>query len=622
MINTTLLVREKMALVEAKKLTPSQDVNADVRASWERMVCAGMRPNDKLIYEVDLAYDIKMAQEKYSLLRHATHTGLLAVKEELVDPQNNVFILSDTDNHCIESFGLSHGHSQLLRGSGRSGVHFDEARIGTAAMNLALHTGRLARTFGAEHYFFTNHALLCMAVPLHDGRGDVVGVLNWSRDKSVHDALVAGTLQRAAGEIEQHLFIHQARQQRHTVLEIALRPGETPTLLIAIDANGFLTAGNTAARHYLDLWQFPPTPPTPVDTVFGIPAAALLAVSDTHYQPLVSQHSGRTFWVKAHAPVLSATRIHIVEHRAPKAEPSAGQKALNRSIRALNAGLSVLLQGETGTGKEYTARHLHDCSTASRGPFIAVNCASLPESMIEAELFGYVDGAFTGAKKGGMAGRLEDANGGTLFLDEIGDMPLALQSRLLRVLDRHEVVRVGSSKPISLHIQVISATHCNLPQLLAEKRFRQDLYYRLAGFSLTLSPLRQREDRQSLLTTLAATRLPNRVLDGSAWARLVDYPWPGNVRQAISLMTQIAAFSEEGETIDADWINALLPPPVAATPAITTDNNGQHGTLEELERQAIAAALKQHAGNITHTAEQLAINRATLQRKIKRYGFK
>jgi transcriptional regulator with PAS, ATPase and Fis domain len=203
------------------------------------------------------------------------------------------------------------------------------------------------------------------------------------------------------------------------------------------------------------------------------------------------------------------------------------EAVLDKIHRVLDRDIPILILGETGTGKEMLARAIHADSARCRQPFVAVNCASIPETLIEAELFGYDEGAFTGARRKGAPGRILQANGGTLFLDEIGDMPLALQARLLRVLSEREVLPVGATRPVPVNIRVIAATHAPLEQLVLAGRFRDDLYYRLTGAHIELPPLRERSDLGAMITRLLGARS----LTPAALQRLLAHRWPGNLRE-------------------------------------------------------------------------------------------
>jgi len=290
---------------------------------------------------------------------------------------------------------------------------------------------------------------------------------------------------------------------------------------------------------------------------------------------------------------------------------------VKRLRKVLDKDIAILLNGETGTGKEAFARALHQASQRHAKPFVALNCAAIPESLIESELFGYRAGSFTGANRKGMKGKLEQANGGTLFLDEIGDMPTHLQTRLLRVLAERELVALGAEAPVTLDIQVISATHQDLQAMIADKGFREDLYYRLCGMRMTLPALRERSDRRELIERLLAG-LPGGAdlrLSDQAWRCLLGYAWPGNVRQLLNTLRQAVALAEGGVIELADLPEELLDRAVPARPKVLEQQ------VEDAEARHLLEVLKRERWNMSLAAEAAGISRSTLYRKMKRYGI-
>ncbi|OWY31264.1 propionate catabolism operon regulatory protein PrpR [Herbaspirillum robiniae] len=335
-----------------------------------------------------------------------------------------------------------------------------------------------------------------------------------------------------------------------------------------------------------------------------------------------------------HLPVADTLRArhHIRDLRGD----SPAMEAVRQSITLFaRSPATVLIQGETGSGKELAAQAIHRAHPLMQGkaqaahPFVAVNCGALAESLLESELFGYEEGAFTGSRRGGRAGLFEAANRGTLLLDEIGEMPLPLQTRLLRVLEEREVVRVGGTRPIPVNVRIISATHCDLDARVREGRFRADLYYRLGVLRLRLPPLRERrEDIPALAEwhlkhALAALDVRPHANLSAEIARcgplLASYAWPGNVRELRNMMERLALF------LAAEPLQALTPALIlAVAPEITS----AHGMPPALDTPAaptagaddIRAALQRHRGNRAAAARQLGISRTTLWRKLKEDG--
>ncbi len=282
----------------------------------------------------------------------------------------------------------------------------------------------------------------------------------------------------------------------------------------------------------------------------------------------------------------------------------------------------VLINGESGTGKEMVARAIHHNSARRAAPFVALNCAAIPEELIESQLFGFEKGAFTGAGRT-HPGKFEQAHGGVLFLDEIGDMSLMTQAKVLRVLEAGQVERIGSTRPVPVNVRVIAATHKDLETEIAEGNFREDLFYRLNIVNITLPPLRGRtEDIPALVAHFLAhfaeeNGLPPKTLTSGAMTLLLGHDWPGNVRQLRNVIERLVVLSD-GEAIDAREVRHALRRPPAPHEATLTN---LRAAREAFEREHIRRTLLAHEGRIRETAEALGIDRSHLWKKMKRYGL-
>ncbi|MBV4368416.1 sigma 54-interacting transcriptional regulator [Erwinia phyllosphaerae] len=332
------------------------------------------------------------------------------------------------------------------------------------------------------------------------------------------------------------------------------------------------------------------------------------------------------------APLLNEEETPGIERLVGK---SGAMKQLKRLVmRIASSPSSVMILGESGTGKEVVARAIHRLSKRHDKPFVAINCAAIPENLLESELFGYVKGAFTGAAPGGRAGLILSANGGTLFLDEIGDMPLSLQARLLRAIESREVLPVGASRPVPVDIRILSATHQKLQQFIAEGKFREDLYYRLNVIPLEVPALRERGGDIELLLHYFLNQHSQRIgctypgVSREVIRLLQNYSWPGNVRELSNLVEYLVNIIPEGEIIDS----ALLPPLFHThsrsgitenkKETRTEERHEEEGTkLKSVEKSLIEEAL-QRTRNKKQIAEELGIGVATLYRKIKKYGLR
>ncbi|WLI90285.1 propionate catabolism operon regulatory protein PrpR [Massilia sp. R2A-15] len=307
-----------------------------------------------------------------------------------------------------------------------------------------------------------------------------------------------------------------------------------------------------------------------------------------------------------------------------RGESAAMEKLRQAVVLFAKSPATVLIEGETGTGKELAAQAIHRESPRGLGanrPFVAVNCGAVAESLLESELFGHEEGAFTGARRGGHAGLFEAANHGTLFLDEIGEMPLALQTRLLRVLEEREVVRVGGTRPVPVSVRVISATHCDLEARVREGRFRADLYYRLAVLRIALPPLRERRgditalaewSLKNALAALGARPHPNLHAEIGACAPLLErYEWPGNVRELRNLMQRLALY------LAAEPLQALTPSFVLSVAPELGRNAALPEPAAPARTESIQEVLTRFGGKRDEAAEYLGISRTTLWRKLK-----
>jgi len=338
---------------------------------------------------------------------------------------------------------------------------------------------------------------------------------------------------------------------------------------------------------------------------------------------------------------VAAAALRAFQHALTLEDLAGEDPQMLRNVRSAyriaDSGVSVLIQGPTGSGKEAFAHAMHLVSRRAERPFVAVNCAAIPETLIESELFGYKSGAFTGARKEGMRGKILQSAGGTLFLDEIGDMPLTLQTRLLRVLEEQEIVPLGSENAIKVDLHVIAASHRNLREMIAGGAFREDLYYRLNGITLELPALRDRADKERVIHHALAAETGNgrpAAIEMDALQRLVAYPWPGNVRELRNVIRTALAICEGGvvrgidlprEIREVDTTNTGEPSAVAsllqATRAAGENSSAAVNPLRAAERAALVRVIAECHGNMTRVAAQLGMSRNTLYRRMKRHAI-
>ncbi|ORL50422.1 sigma-54-dependent Fis family transcriptional regulator [Pseudomonas putida] len=483
------------------------------------------------------------------------------------------------------------------------GTCWSEGEEGTCGVAAVLTSKAPVTVHKRDHFRAAFIGLTCTAAPVFDPQGELLGVVDVSALQSPDDRrsqhLIRQLVEQTAREIENAFFMHSA--QGHWVMRAHGIPGyveSQPDYLLAWDADGRLQAINSLARQRLV--QHLGRLPEHIGELFDMGQLRRVNTSSAQRLPGLGGLYGR----------VSAPQQRQRAQPLQQAQDARIEQYLRLATRVKDCNLAVLVQGETGAGKEVFARQLHQQSQRRDGPFVTLNCAAIPENLIESELFGYVAGAFTGASSKGMQGLLQQADGGTLFLDEIGDMPLNLQTRLLRVLAEGEVAPLGAARRERVDIQVICATHRDLAKMVAEGRFREDLYFRLANARFELPPLREREDRLGLIHQLLAEEAQSCsvevVLADAALQSLLLYRWPGNLRQLRQVLRYACAVSEGGQVQLQD-----LPQEVRGDAVVSAESG-----VSCPARQLLLDALIRHRWKPADAARALGISRATLYRRV------
>ena len=495
--------------------------------------------------------------------------------------------------------------------------------------------------------------------------GKVIGVIALiACDEAQYQILLANPdglfdfLQRMAdllaGKIAGRERLEQlhAIQQQLTTLFDTVQEG-----IIAVDRNGKIVNINAAAAKMLQVSQKPVLGKELALLLSGLPLADSLATGHdvfnreafrlirgqrVYYVATVKTWLGGTeVWgavvtLREMAEVKKivsnfSTQEHCFSFEMILGDSPALAKAKQEAAQAAAGNVTVLIQGESGTGKELFARAIHNASARRDKPIIAINCAAIPEALLESELFGYEEGAFTGARRGGKPGKFELADGGTVFLDEIGDMSLSLQAKLLRVLQERKIERVGSTETTAIDVRIIAATHKDIEAMVRQGEFRQDLYYRINVFPLQIPSLRQRRQDLPLLIERFLARYRDKMaknvegIDADAYACLLEYGWPGNIRELENTIEYLVSIAD-GKIIEQRHIPQRIPiagktaqpgSPVQAQPTRLL-------TIAELEKRAILSAIEQFGLTMRGKAQLtqvLGISKATLYRKLKQYNI-
>ena len=626
--------------------------DAIIRASWQRCVHEHRLDPTRMQEAIILPQArLREHQEQMDAFLHIARHGLEALYQQVAG-LGYVVLLTDARGVTVDFLGDLVLEPSLRKAGLYLGADWSEAHAGTCGVGTCLSTGEALTVHLDDHFDATHIPLTCTSAPVYDARGQLNAVLDISQlsshqpKESQHLALQL--VKACAQQVENAAFLH--RHRRDWVLRLSEAPqflDVNPDYLLALDSSGRVIGHNRRAQRLFEPATSASRPPGAVSTLIGQPLGRLLDVSLNELgrfvqgravdQRAVLRAGGRhrlflgvtpapasAPWPAAASPDTAPRRALQVEQPVPPPLQalSGGDPVLDRQItraaRLVNSPVSLLVTGETGSGKEFFAKALHQSSQRRAGPFVAVNCAAIPETLIESELFGHLAGSFSGAGPRGKRGLIQEADGGTLFLDEIGDMPRGLQARLLRVLAEREVLPIGATRPVPVNLRVIAATHCALEAMVQEGRFREDLYYRLNGALFTLPPLRERQDLDWLIDRLLAdaTRpaAPPR-LTSDARAALHRHRWPGNLRELHNAIDYARTVCNDGVVRLDDLPDALtVGRRETAAPTSTEATPG-----EEADR--LLQALRAARWNVSAVARTLGCSRMTLYRRMKRFGI-
>lgn len=628
-------------------------VPAEIQRSWRRCADQGLSLIGGRTPERLSSYELKERASRFERLVNGAAPIMHNLSHQISNTRSMV-LLSDPQGLILHSVGDDDFISRAERVALKPGVRWDEETKGTNAIGTAAIERTAVLVHAAEHYVEQNQFLTCSASPIFDGFGDLAGVLDISGDYRSYQDHTLALVRLGAQMIEDRLFDEAAvgyhlvhfHPQRAYLFSVA--EGRA-----AFDDAGRLIALNHRGRELLTS----PKCGESFEHLFGLPFEQALGRSNTFAQITLSctlprgisvalslqsaRSQQRVISTTPRLPELTAspTSTHNPSHRRHPAPSEIGRydqkmaQVVERARRVMASGIPLLIEGESGSGKEWVARSLHDHGPRATKSFVALNCAAIPDTLIESELFGYEEGAFTGARKRGSLGRIREADGGTLFLDEIGDMPLAMQARLLRVLQDRAVNPLGSGRNFPVDINVVCATHRRLRDLVAEGKFREDLFYRLNGFTVALPALRERQDLRELVNQLledeCASQGIQASVDDEVMRLFLSHPWPGNIRQLRNVIrTGIALMSESGVLdrfcLADDFLaesNALPATRNNAAYSIASEPSlSQPFSLDEAEWKTMEDTLLRCGGNVSAAAKTLGISRNRLYRKLRQFG--
>jgi transcriptional regulator of acetoin/glycerol metabolism len=554
--------------------------------------------------------------------------------------------LTDSEGYILHSVGDQPLLDRMAKGNCCPGFRWTEEEVGTSVISLALARQIPVQIHDEEHYCQRGHGFTCSASPVFDPDKHLLGVIAMSGPVSKVHPHTLGMVITVTRAIEKEIKYQKASMElrvRNNYMRSIINSIDSGVM--TIDREGFIREVNNYGRRIFD-W-IDPLEGTPLEKLLGrqvdlqkimepgheiIDREMFIQGSQKRYKVLSTVKPIFDALDKMHGYILvfhEITRIHKIVHAMAGTQARFSfddiigtGKAVSESKKLATSAAgrksTVLLLGETGTGKELFAQAIHNESPRSEFPFLALNCGAIPKELLESELFGYAEGAFTGAKKGGRPGKFELADHGTLFLDEIGDMPTDMQVKLLRVLQTGEVCRVGGDFPVSVDVRIIAATNADLKRKVEQGNFREDLFYRLNVFPISIPALRERKEDIPLLARYILSRLMRNAdtllsFAPEAEACLAAYPWPGNVREMENVIERAVNLSDDSVIRAADL---HLP----STPRIKIDVKQDQGSyLEEVEKQAIFEVLQGVEFNMSKASKKLGISRSTLYKKVVRY---
>jgi sigma-54 dependent transcriptional regulator, acetoin dehydrogenase operon transcriptional activator AcoR len=608
--------------LEQRGVPPAELLSADIYDSWMRCISFGLDTLRPPSPEFVSPAILRQEQQRCSLVRGLALAEMHTLHQQIAG-SNFMIAFANADGLLLDIISDASFSDASNVASIRPGTVWKENICGTNGLGTAAHLKRAIVVHGREHFFSRYNNLTCIAAPIFAPDGELAGILDASSDCMSRQAHTQALVAMAATQIENGLF---REQHRGNILIAFHNRGEyLHTLsagLLAVDNEGRILAANRAAGVLLH--GLPASPGRRFADVFRTKFGTFLDEGRHKERQRLEDEVGSQFVSTIENtrqfPMMqgvSRPRRPPPKEVAPpfvSADPTIAG-VVRRVESAAARKMPILIRGETGTGKEQLARHAHAASGRS-GAFVPVNCAALPDSLIEAELFGYAEGAFTGARKGGAAGLFREADGGTLFLDEIGDMPVTLQAVLLRFLDDWTVRPVGGAKR-QVDILLVSATNANLDESIAKGRFRSDLLFRLNTLEVTLSPLRERADFAEIARHLIERIDPSVDLTESAIDRLAELNWDGNIRELRNVLSRLS-LAEPGRLIDERSVDAVVGHPLSERSAgAARANDGPPHDLHEIQRAHVLTAYAETGNNISKTARRLGVSRNTIYRALR-----
>jgi transcriptional regulator of acetoin/glycerol metabolism len=617
---------------------------AMITQSWQRCRESGLSHHSKPSIEHLAGGSLSSLLDEHQRLLETTHNEVLPYYENLLINSKSQVMLADHQGFVLKSWGdqrFKQHHEEIFTpGSG-----WQESTLGTNAIGTALKTGSIVQIQQDEHFLISNRFMTGSAAPLFGIDREMLGVIDISTDTYLPESHTLGLVKIMSQAIENQLITSHFKGEYFLLrFNTSIENIDSQwSALIVFDEDGLVISANNRAELILgsDLKL------VNISELFNLNVSQLVNQPEGFQVPLLTTQQFRVHGI-LHKPVQAKPRAldfrteiksneparHVSEqHKFLLDELHFGdpvmEKAVAQSKRIIDKDIPILIRGETGVGKEVFVKAMHYSSLRRKQNLITVNCAAIPQELVESELFGYEKGAFTGSSNKGYIGLIRKADKGTLFLDEIGDMPLNVQARLLRVLQERRVNPLGSTESYPVDFKLVSATNCNLKEAVAAGTFRQDLYYRVSGLNIELPALRNRNDRQQLIQFLLKYYAENKQhaeITERAMKSFFQHPWPGNIRQLVSVI-QIAQAMSDNQAIDFehlpdDFFADMEVSANNAEPLMAKQENKPQASNTDSNADNIVALYQSLNCNISKTAVQLSVSRNTVYKRLRESGFK
>jgi PAS domain S-box-containing protein len=649
--NALEVAQQAWNLYVEKDILDVQQLRPEVANSWKRCRSLKVDPYEEEKCIINLPELRERLYNKQHLVKVAR--PFMDNLYNFVKGSGFQVVLTDEQGYLLEVLGDNDIVSRTKQVMLCPGGNWSESAKGTNAIGTAVVEKRPVQIYAWEHYCRPHHFLTCSAAPIFDPDGELVGILDISGDYRVANAHTLGMVVAAVNAVENQLRLLRATDKLYTAYRYSNALLENMSDgLISINNKGIITEINAKGA---EIFGVNPARAKGqhIEQVCNSRAPMLKVLSDgEEYEDreVIIEKVGRKIYSSASllrddaGGVIGVVAVfrEVDSRQQPKratvmhshcytlndiiGECPAIASAKEWAKLAADSPSTVLINGESGTGKELFAQAIHNASPRHGRQFIAINCAALPENLIESELFGYEEGTFTGAKRGGQAGKFEVADGGTIFLDEIGDMSLNVQAKLLRVLQEKKVSRIGSAREKSVDIRIIAATHKDLQEEVLNGNFRQDLYYRLNVLGMRIPSLRERTEDFEMLTRYLVGKLAAKL--GKSGVKIQDaflekikcHSWPGNIRELENALERAMIRSGPQGLLTPELLDfSFAPQP--ARPLQLESKPVEIVSLRDSEKRLISEALTFYEGNIQKASTKLGIGRNTLYRKMKEYDI-